>query len=202
MPRPLPPILLLLAAAGCVPPPEGSFAGECFDGVDNDANGGADCDDPACADACAGSGCRELNEVCVNEFMAENDDTLADERGEYSDWIELHNPSSEGRSLDGFTITDDLGEPDQHTLDGLSIPSRSYLLLWASGDASLGEHHLPFKLAVGGDALGLYCPLGGAAQELEWSEDQGANVSTGRIPDCEGAMIAGLEPTPRASNDP
>ena len=200
MHRPLP-LLLLLPLTACAALPEGSFPGECFDGVDNDADGATDCDDAACADACAGSGCREAREVCVNEFMADNGHTIADEYGEYTDWIELHNPSTEGRSLDGFTITDDFDAADPHPLDGHSIPSGGYLLLWASGDASLGEHHLPFKLSVDADSLGLYCPLGGAAQEIEWTESQGADVSTGRIPDCTGGMTPGLAPTPRGSNE-
>ncbi len=32
----------------------------------------------------------------ITEFMASNDSTLADEDGDFSDWIEIHNPDASG----------------------------------------------------------------------------------------------------------
>lgn len=193
-------LLTLISLLACGPIPEGRFDGECSDGVDNDGVGGVDCEDAGCAEACAASACRLEREVCINEFMSDNDTVLADSTGDYSDWIELHNPSKEGRSLDGFSISDDLEEPGRHALDGLSIPGGGYLLLWASGDAERGRYHLPFKLSSDGDAIGLYCDVRSPADELQWSEPQGSDVSTGRVPSCQGAMTPGLTPTPEAGN--
>ena len=35
----------------------------------------------------------------ISEFMADNDTVLADEDGDFSDWIEIHNPDGKrGRS--------------------------------------------------------------------------------------------------------
>ena len=48
-------------------------------------------------------------QVVISEFMAENSDTLVDEDGDSSDWIELHNESASAVNLLGWTLTDDLG---------------------------------------------------------------------------------------------
>ena len=40
--------------------------------------------------------------VVISEFMAINNTTLADEDGDYSDWIELYNSSANTVNLDGL----------------------------------------------------------------------------------------------------
>ena len=42
----------------------------------------------------------------ITEFMAANGSELADEDGEFSDWIEIHNPDSAPISLAGYHLTD------------------------------------------------------------------------------------------------
>ncbi|NQU22012.1 MAG: lamin tail domain-containing protein, partial [Candidatus Nealsonbacteria bacterium] len=42
----------------------------------------------------------------VSEFMAVNNHTLADEDGDFSDWIEIHNPAATPIDLDGWYLTD------------------------------------------------------------------------------------------------
>src|ERR1019366_9210827 len=44
--------------------------------------------------------------VVISEFMASNNSTLADEDGEYSDWIELYNSSTNTVNLGGWYVTD------------------------------------------------------------------------------------------------
>jgi hypothetical protein len=40
----------------------------------------------------------------ITEFMAANSVTLADEDGEFPDWIEIHNPGNVPASLDGWFL--------------------------------------------------------------------------------------------------
>ena len=40
----------------------------------------------------------------ITEFMAVNDATFADEDGDFSDWIEIHNPTGQAIELDGLTV--------------------------------------------------------------------------------------------------
>jgi len=43
----------------------------------------------------------------INEFMALNSTTLADEDGDYSDWIEIYNPTPNAIDLLNWSLTDD-----------------------------------------------------------------------------------------------
>lgn len=72
--------------------------------------------------------------VLLNEFMASNRSTIADEDGEFSDWIELHNPTSAEIALGGWGLSDNPAEPFKWRFpDGVVIPQHGYLLVWASG---------------------------------------------------------------------
>ena len=51
-------------------------------------------------------------DLVINEFMADNDNVLQDEDGDYSDWIEIHNVSSNAINLNGWYLTDDIGDAD------------------------------------------------------------------------------------------
>ena len=42
----------------------------------------------------------------ISEFMASNSLTLQDDEGNFSDWIEIHNPSSSAADLTGWFLTD------------------------------------------------------------------------------------------------
>ncbi len=47
----------------------------------------------------------------INEFMADNDTIVADEYGEYDDWIEIYNSGSTTVDLGGMYLTDDPKDP-------------------------------------------------------------------------------------------
>jgi len=47
------------------------------------------------------------NLVAINEWMAANTNTLTDEDGEYQDWIEIYNGSTNSVNLDGWCLSDD-----------------------------------------------------------------------------------------------
>jgi len=53
------------------------------------------------------------NGLVINEFMADNKSTIEDpaESGEYPDWIELYNGTSDTVILSGMFLTDDLNDP-------------------------------------------------------------------------------------------
>ena len=43
--------------------------------------------------------------------MASNGDTIADEDGDFEDWIEIYNPGIEPVNLAGWGLSDDLNVP-------------------------------------------------------------------------------------------
>jgi len=51
-------------------------------------------------------GAAALGAPLITEFMAIHDAGLVDEDGEFSDWIEIHNPEAVPISLAGYSLTD------------------------------------------------------------------------------------------------
>jgi hypothetical protein len=71
--------------------------------------------------------------IRINEFMALNNSTLADEEGDFSDWIELYNSTNEAVNLSGWILTDDLENNSKWIFPDTSINAQNYLLIFASG---------------------------------------------------------------------
>ncbi len=100
-------------------------------------------------------------DLIINEFVAENHSGLADEDGDYSDWIEIYNPGRWAVNLAGWSLTDDPAQPEKWTFPDLRLGSHEYLLVFASGKdrkstLSDTELHTNFKLDQEGEFLGLY----------------------------------------------
>ncbi len=103
------------------------------------------------------------NSLVINEFMASNGDTLQDEDLDYSDWIEIHNPTLAQVNLDGWSLTDDDDILAQWLFPAVSINPNDHLLVFASGkDRSVAgsELHTNFELASDGEYLALVEPDG------------------------------------------
>ncbi len=152
------------------------------------------------------TGCDARPPVLINEFMADNETTLADgASGEYLDWIELINTGDEVVSLDGMYLTDDLDGPTQHPLDSrLTISPGGFLVLWASKKAVNDPTHLNFALAAGGEDLGLFWldPDSGNLVMLDGLvySAQEPDISMARDEDGTGAWMLTQQPSPGASN--
>ncbi len=71
--------------------------------------------------------------VRINEVMSSNATTLADEDGEFSDWIELYNPASTPVDLTGYGLSDDPDRPFRWTFPALTLPANGFALVFASG---------------------------------------------------------------------
>jgi hypothetical protein len=69
----------------------------------------------------------------LSEFMADNRSTLADEDGEFSDWIEVANPGPEPLPLAGFFLTDDPERPTRWAFPALTLAPGEHRVVFASG---------------------------------------------------------------------
>ncbi|MFT5187613.1 MAG: hypothetical protein ACI957_000628 [Verrucomicrobiales bacterium] len=94
----------------------------------------------------------------INEVMASNGVTLADEDGDFPDWLELYNPDNAAYALDGHYLTDDEGNLERWALPDLEIPAKGYLVIFASGknrrDAEM-ELHTNFGISGNGEFVAL-----------------------------------------------
>jgi CotH protein/lamin tail-like protein/Ig-like domain-containing protein/chitobiase/beta-hexosaminidase-like protein len=98
-------------------------------------------------------------DVFISEFMASNKHTIRDEDGNYSDWIEIYNRSPELVDLSGWYLTDDSSALTKWQIpSGVMLSSKSYLLIWASGNDRTDPTaplHTNFKLDASGGFLAL-----------------------------------------------
>ncbi|OCL26671.1 hypothetical protein U472_11885 [Orenia metallireducens] len=96
--------------------------------------------------------------LIINEFLASNGETILDESGESSDWIEIFNNSSSYVDLGGMYISDKLDNPLKYQIshknpDETTIPPKDFLLLWADSMPEKGPLHLNFSLSKSGEAI-------------------------------------------------
>ena len=139
--------------------------------------------------------------VLITEVQAANTSTVADDRGGYSDWLELHNPTDTPISLVGYTLTDDPDEPAKWSLPAATLAPGDFLLIWASGvDQVIPEGwHTSFRLSRGGEYVGLFGPDGQVVDEVTFGA-QKEDVSLGRLETVSGEWVSFPTPTPGAAN--
>ena len=145
--------------------------------------------------------------IRINEILALNERTIADEFGEYDDWIELYNSSPVAVDVGGMYMTDDLAEPYKWQIpandpEKTTIAPHRFLLLWADNDPEQGPLHLNFRLSGDGEEVGLTknTDSGFVFIDTLVFGKQSNDVSYGRIPDGSANFQFFTEPTPGESN--
>lgn len=144
----------------------------------------------------------QSSSVFISEFMASNKNTLADEQGDYPDWIELYNRANTEINLEGWYLTDKENNLTKWAFPAVTLAPDSYLLVFASGNDQVGaELHTNFSLKSEGEYLALVEPDG---ETIAWDyapqyPAQFADVSYGL--DAAGNERAFSEPTPGKTND-
>lgn len=97
--------------------------------------------------------------IQINEICASNLQFNADECGEYDDWVELYNASTDTINLRGFFVSDSHDAPFKYQINrDTLIPPQAYCLLWADSDLEQGELHMSFKLSADGETFYLFSP--------------------------------------------
>ena len=141
--------------------------------------------------------------VYISEFMASNSNTLADEEGDFSDWIEIYNSDSAEVDLAGWYLTDDTNDLTKWQFPATTLAADAYLVVFASDkdrDVASGELHTNFKLKSGGEYLALVQPDGTtiAAQYSPQYPPQFRDVSYG----LDGSLNERYftQPTPGSPN--
>ncbi|MEO1258294.1 MAG: CotH kinase family protein [Bacteroidota bacterium] len=141
--------------------------------------------------------------LVVNEFMASNDNTIADSAGEYDDWLEIYSLSDVPIYLGNYFLSDNENIPNKWSMPDISIQPGEYLIFWADGDEAQGDMHTSFKLSAGGEFIGIFA---GAADNFAMIDghhfdQQTTDVSSARIPNGTGPFQPNV-PTPGTFNDP
>ena len=173
----------------------------------------------------------KISPVIISEFLADNDsDTppdsnsgqILDGLGDSSDWIELHNLTSQTINIDNWTLTDKENKKNKWAFpQNTTIAPHGYLLVFASKKEqddypenypfvdSSGYLHTNFSLNNDGEYLGLFNPAGEVIYEYKqtyhdddnfWGfPEQEENISFGIFNETDSYFAV---PTPEADNKP
>ncbi len=123
--------------------------------------------------------------VIISELMASNGNTLADEDGDFPDWVELYNDSPVAVNLNGWFLTDNAANLTKWRFPAVTLEPRGVLVVFASGKnrATPGAPlHASFSLDADGEYLALVRPDRSVASELKPAfPEQLRNISYGRV---------------------
>lgn len=138
--------------------------------------------------------------VVINELMASNTATMADSAGEYDDWIELYNNTTQPADISGFSLTDNPANLSKWNFPaGTVIPAGGYLILWADEDSSQGAYHTNFKLSASSEQLMLLDTLLQIVDSVSW-DLQTTDMGYARVPNGTGNFVI-QQPTFSVNNN-
>jgi len=161
--------------------------------------------------------------LMINEFMTVNTSICPDlfDFGDFPDWIELYNDSSESVDLTGYYLTDNSNSPEKWVFPaGTTIPAQGFFLVFADGyDAAPGtealrpyypynlafttrNYHTNFSLSGGGEQIALYhkTTAGVALVDSVTFSQLLPDVSMGRNPADNMRWYQFDQPTPKSAN--
>ena len=148
-------------------------------------------------DSSSGSG-----QILINELMAGNDDTVADENGDFDDWLELYNPGSVAVDISGWLLGDDVfTDFDPWTFPkGTTIEPGGFLVVWCDDEGDQGPLHADFKLSGDGEPVGLYDADENPIDVLEYPALEDGEVYA-RTVDGGSTWEVTTDASPGASNE-
>ncbi len=148
-----------------------------------------------------------IEQIYINEIMASNVDGIADEAGEYEDWIELYNAGPDAVNLAGLYLSDSYPAVNPWSFPAdrpelTMLPPGGYLVLFADGEPDDGPLHTDFKLSKDGEEVVLLQKIGVEMQVIDrlMFGIQARNKTFGRYPDGSSILEYLGSPTPWASN--
>ena len=146
--------------------------------------------------------------LVINEFMADNDDYVRDEAGDYDDWLEIYNPKDYAIDIARWRLSDEVADTVGWRVadddpDATTIEPGGFLLIWTDNEPDEGTLHADFRLSADGEEIALFDPAGNLVDSVVFGP-QNTNESLGRLPDGgENWQLfnsAGSPPTPGKSN--
>jgi hypothetical protein len=138
-------------------------------------------------------------ELMLNEVMTANASSVLDKTYyNFSEWVEIYNPSSALKSLTGYYISDDPANPDQiWKVPNIAVPAKGFAVIWF--DKMSGGNHASFRIRNTRELLLLYNKSGVIVDSVR-IEFPYRNCSYGRSPDGSPAWSYFTQPTQGTSN--
>ncbi|MEK7257010.1 MAG: lamin tail domain-containing protein, partial [Bacteroidota bacterium] len=138
--------------------------------------------------------------VVINELMASNQNTVADQNGEFDDWVELYNNGSSQVNLSGWYLSDDSQVLTKWQFPaGVFLDPGAYLIVWLDDDETQAGLHASFNLSANGEEFFLSMPNESIADQVIFGAQE-EDVSLARCPNGMGAFQQ-IPPSFGASNN-
>ena len=142
--------------------------------------------------------------ISINEVVAKNTNGISDELGEFEDWIEIYNSSSQPIDLGGYFLSDRYSNSSMWEFPPSTIvQAKDYLIVWCDAEMSQGPLHTNFKLDKDGSGVYLFAPNTSSnylVDSITYST-LSDNQSIARIPDASQNIVSLDDPTPLAFNE-
>ncbi|TVR45132.1 MAG: hypothetical protein EA425_18505, partial [Puniceicoccaceae bacterium] len=152
--------------------------------------------------ACFGAPPLASHTIRINEVMASNATTIADEDGDYEDWIELYNYGDQPVGLQGWGLSDSYSNPFKWTFPDTSIAPGEHLLVWASRKSRSDPSqplHTNYAISSSGEEVVLTRPDGHRVDELP-PTSLPTDISIGRSNQHADQWFYFDQPTPGLPN--
>jgi len=129
-----------------------------------------------------------LGGLVINEIMAGNVNAVADQNGEYDDWVELYNGNSFNLNLNGYYLSDNENDLTKWTFSNTIIPAYGYLIIWCdtAGNSQSGLH-TTYRLSADQEEVYLTDPTGTVVDAVHYV-NMIADKGFARVPNGTGAM--------------
>ncbi len=138
--------------------------------------------------------------IVINEFMASNATTVADEDGDFEDWIELYNTGENTIHLEGWGLSDDYKIPDKWIFPDTTIHAGGFLLIWASGKNRINNRlHTNFRISSQGEPIILTDNNQNIVYQIA-ATPLATDISFGKLPDGIGKWYYFDQPTAGKAN--
>lgn len=94
--------------------------------------------------------------IFINEVMSSNSMTIADEHGDFDDWIEIYNGGDVAVNLTGYYLVDKASAPKYWATPATTMEPGDFRLFWADGEPEQGPMHTNFGVSEEGEGIYLF----------------------------------------------
>ena len=130
-----------------------------------------------------------VSSLVINEIMASNFSKVADQDGEYDDWVELYNASSNPINLSGFYLSDDENTLDKWTFPNVTIQANDYLIIWCdTAGSSQSGLHTTYRLSADQEEVYLIDPSGIVIDAVHFV-NMPTDLAYARVPNGNGVFL-------------
>jgi len=141
--------------------------------------------------------------LVLNEVMTSNLSVIADDDGDYNDWIEIYYNGATAINLEGYALSDDATLPMKWVFPEYWIEPGDHLLIWCSDKNRTdinNDLHTNFKISSTGEVIYFNRP-NGTLQDSFPAVILPENISYGRQTDGAITKVYFQQSTPGVANN-